>query len=136
MSWRPSQGSATYTAVAEDGRGRLWSCNTSSTSCQISGLFCGRRYRVYAAGVDERCTGAKSNIEEIHTGGRSTRPRGSSLLTDTEGGKLPHTVTHAITLKQQCRAGPCRAGPGQLLSLTTLLDMLIVFHPRSSCCQL
>lgn len=68
VSWQPSQGSLSYMAVTENAEGHRWSCNTSSTTCQISGLLCGQRYQVYAAGVDEKCIGAKSNMEVIHTG--------------------------------------------------------------------
>lgn len=66
--WQASQGSVSYMAVAENAEGLRWSCNTSSTTCQISGLPCGQQYRVYAAGVDEKCIGSKSNTEVIHTG--------------------------------------------------------------------
>lgn len=72
MSWQRSQGSVSYLAVAEDVTGRQWSCNTSSTSCQIAGLTCGQRYHVHVVGVDEKCVGAKSNIEEIQTGERAS----------------------------------------------------------------
>ncbi|KAI3368520.1 hypothetical protein L3Q82_025527 [Scortum barcoo] len=67
VSWQASQGSVSYVAVAEDAQGHRWSCNTSSTTCQISGLLCGQQYKVYAAGVDENCIGAKSNIKMIRT---------------------------------------------------------------------
>ncbi|XP_034066039.1 uncharacterized protein LOC117542456 [Gymnodraco acuticeps] len=65
--WQASEGSVSYTAVAEDEQGRSWSCYTSSSSCQISGLPCGQQYHVYVAGVDEECIGAKSDVKVIHT---------------------------------------------------------------------
>ncbi|XP_074491158.1 uncharacterized protein fndc7b [Sebastes fasciatus] len=65
--WQASQGSVSYMAVAEDAQGRRWSCDTSSTHCQISGLLCGQKYYVYVAGVDDKCTGAKSDVEMIRT---------------------------------------------------------------------
>ena len=68
VSWQASKGSFSYMAVAENAEGHRWSCNTSSTTCQISGLPCGQQYYVYAAGVDANCVGAKSNIEMIRTG--------------------------------------------------------------------
>ncbi len=68
VSWLASQGSVSYMAMAEDAEGRQWSCNTNSTTCHISGLLCGQQYKVYAAGVDEKCIGAKSNVEMIQTG--------------------------------------------------------------------
>lgn len=68
VSWQASQGSVSYMAVAKNAEGRRWSCNTSSTACQISDLPCGQRYQVYVAGVDEKCMGAKSNVKEIRTG--------------------------------------------------------------------
>ncbi|XP_054646058.1 uncharacterized protein LOC129188936 [Dunckerocampus dactyliophorus] len=67
VSWQASQGSVTYVAVAENAQGQRWMCNTSSTSCSISGLLCGQQYQVYVAGADEKCIGAKSNIEEFQT---------------------------------------------------------------------
>ncbi|CAB1419900.1 unnamed protein product [Pleuronectes platessa] len=67
LSWQASQGSFSYMAVAEDAQGHQWSCNTSSTSCQIPSLLCGQQYQVYAVGVDANCFGAKSNIEVIRT---------------------------------------------------------------------
>lgn len=69
VSWQTSRGSLSYMAVAEDADGLRWSCNTSSTTCQISGLLCGQQYQVYTVGVDENCIGAKSNVEVIRTGG-------------------------------------------------------------------
>lgn len=68
VSWQGSQGSVSYTAVAENADGLRWSCNTSSTNCQITALPCGQQYQVYVAGFDETCIGAKSNIEVIRTG--------------------------------------------------------------------
>lgn len=68
VSWQASQGSISYMAVAENAQGRQWSCNTSSTSCQIPELLCGQQYQVYVVGVDEKCNGAKSNPEVIRTG--------------------------------------------------------------------
>ncbi|XP_068446237.1 uncharacterized protein [Clinocottus analis] len=55
VSWQASQGSASYMAVAKDAQGGQWSCNTSSTTCRISGLLCGQQYQVYVAGVDTPC---------------------------------------------------------------------------------
>lgn len=66
--WQASQGSISYIAVAENAQRRQWSCNTSSTSCQITELLCGQQYQVYVVGVDEKCHGAKSNTEVIRTG--------------------------------------------------------------------
>ncbi|XP_040040842.2 uncharacterized protein fndc7b [Gasterosteus aculeatus] len=67
VSWKASQGSASYMAVAKDAQGRHWSCNTSSTTCQMSGLLCGQQYQVYVAGMDETCIGAKSDVKVINT---------------------------------------------------------------------
>ncbi|XP_061739473.1 uncharacterized protein LOC133540674 [Nerophis ophidion] len=67
LSWQASPGSLTYTAVAENTRGQRWTCNTSSTSCSIPALQCGQSYQVYVSGVDDRCNGARSQIEEIQS---------------------------------------------------------------------
>ncbi|KAK2835181.1 hypothetical protein Q5P01_015665 [Channa striata] len=65
VSWQASQGSVSYTAVAENAEGHQWSCNTSSTSCQMPELLCGQQYHVYVFGFDGNCIGAKSNTEVI-----------------------------------------------------------------------
>ncbi|XP_034531079.1 uncharacterized protein LOC117806306 [Notolabrus celidotus] len=67
VSWQASQGSLSYMAVAENKEGREWSCNTTSTACQISSLPCGQQFQVYSVGVDDECIGAKSNIKVIRT---------------------------------------------------------------------
>ncbi|KAG7513796.1 fibronectin type III domain-containing protein 7 [Solea senegalensis] len=67
LMWQSSLGSASYMAVAENAEGSKWSCNTSSTSCQISQLPCGQQYHVYAVGVDDTCFGDKSNVEVFST---------------------------------------------------------------------
>ncbi|XP_062419461.1 uncharacterized protein LOC119216595 [Pungitius pungitius] len=67
VSWEASLGSASYVAVAKDAQGRHWSCNTSSTTCQMSGLLCGQQYQVYVAGMDGTCIGAKSDVKVFNT---------------------------------------------------------------------
>uniref|UniRef100_A0A3B3BWR1 Fibronectin type-III domain-containing protein n=1 Tax=Oryzias melastigma TaxID=30732 RepID=A0A3B3BWR1_ORYME len=67
VSWEASQGSVSYMAVAENAKGDQWSCNTSSTTCQIPDLLCGQEYKVFVAGVDQNCFGARSNMKTIHT---------------------------------------------------------------------
>lgn len=68
VSWQASSGSVSYMAVATNEQGRQWSCNTSSTSCQLSSLLCGQQYSLYVVGVDDKCTGAKSDVKTIRTG--------------------------------------------------------------------
>ncbi|KAF7202765.1 putative LOC107392962-like protein [Nothobranchius furzeri] len=67
VSWMASKGSVSYMAVADNGKDQLWTCNTSSTACQVSNLPCGQDYKVYVVGIDDKCTGAKSNITKIQT---------------------------------------------------------------------
>ncbi|XP_023809630.1 fibronectin type III domain-containing protein 7-like [Oryzias latipes] len=67
VSWEASQGSVSYMAVAENTKGDQWSCNTSSTTCQIPDLLCGQEYKVFVAGIDENCFGARSGMKTIHT---------------------------------------------------------------------
>uniref|UniRef100_A0A3P9QGS6 Fibronectin type-III domain-containing protein n=1 Tax=Poecilia reticulata TaxID=8081 RepID=A0A3P9QGS6_POERE len=67
VSWQDSQGSMSYMAVAENENGRQWTCNTSSTTCQIPELLCGQKYDVYVVGIDSTCFGAKSEIKTIRT---------------------------------------------------------------------
>ncbi|KAM9385761.1 uncharacterized protein fndc7b [Pholidichthys leucotaenia] len=65
VSWQASKGSDSYIAVAENDQGFQWSCSTTSTSCQISGLPCGQEYKVYVSGIDDKCTGTKSSIKMV-----------------------------------------------------------------------
>ncbi|PWA21255.1 hypothetical protein CCH79_00009504 [Gambusia affinis] len=67
VSWQGSQGSMSYMAVAENENGRQWSCNTSSTTCQIPELLCGQKYDVYVVGIHSTCFGAKSEMKTIRT---------------------------------------------------------------------
>ncbi|XP_074523504.1 uncharacterized protein fndc7b [Halichoeres trimaculatus] len=67
VSWLGSKGSFSYMVVAENEEGQHWSFNTSRTSWQISSLPCGQKFKVYARGVDDKCRGAKSNVQVIHT---------------------------------------------------------------------
>ncbi|CAJ1061142.1 uncharacterized protein LOC117806306 [Xyrichtys novacula] len=67
VSWQASKGSFSYMAVAENKEGRQWACTNSTTTCKIFNLPCGQRFEVHAVGVDNECTGAKSNMEVIHT---------------------------------------------------------------------
>ncbi|TMS20298.1 Fibronectin type III domain-containing protein 7 [Larimichthys crocea] len=67
VSWQASQGSASYMVMAVDAEEHRWSCNTTSTTCQIFDLPCGQQYHVYAVGVDQNCFGSKSNIEIFRT---------------------------------------------------------------------
>ncbi|XP_034036686.1 fibronectin type III domain-containing protein 7 [Thalassophryne amazonica] len=67
VSWEVSQGSVTYMAVAKDSEGHKMSCNTSTTTCQITGLLCGQHYEVYVVGVNKNCVGSKSTSQMIQT---------------------------------------------------------------------
>ncbi|KAL1022755.1 hypothetical protein UPYG_G00031900 [Umbra pygmaea] len=67
LVWAASNGSDSYTAVAQSNRGHRLSCNTSITACDISGLLCGQVYKVFVAGVDQNCVGATSNIQVVKT---------------------------------------------------------------------
>ncbi|KAL2090270.1 hypothetical protein ACEWY4_014958 [Coilia grayii] len=65
VSWTASRGSISYMAVAEGSLGFLGSCTTSGTACNITGLACGQTYQVYVAGIDDTCTGARSDAQML-----------------------------------------------------------------------
>ncbi|XP_062308247.1 uncharacterized protein LOC134012721 [Osmerus eperlanus] len=67
VSWVASKGSLSYMAVAECTQGQKRTCNTTSATCNITGLVCGQEYKVYVVGLDDGCAGAKSNIYVLHT---------------------------------------------------------------------
>ncbi|XP_053718297.1 uncharacterized protein LOC128757216 [Synchiropus splendidus] len=64
---RINTGSASYRAIALDAEGHQLSCSTEGGSCNITGLMCGRCYKVYAVAVHETCESLRSELREINT---------------------------------------------------------------------
>uniref|UniRef100_A0A8C5HBY8 Uncharacterized LOC114458429 n=2 Tax=Gouania willdenowi TaxID=441366 RepID=A0A8C5HBY8_GOUWI len=68
VSWSPSAGAQSYTAVAESDTGHMVQCtSTSSTSCSLSGLLCGQTYSVGVSATDDTCTSPLNNTVSLST---------------------------------------------------------------------
>ncbi|CAL8396350.1 unnamed protein product [Boreogadus saida] len=99
VSWRPSQGSDGYRAVAEAPDGARLSCATTggAAECRIAGLRCGQRYSVHVVGVNAGCPGEPSNA--------------TTLQTETKKTKTKHKIRRrtrasaAVVTELDCRAG-------------------------------
>ncbi|XP_016319981.1 serine-rich adhesin for platelets-like [Sinocyclocheilus anshuiensis] len=68
VSWAASSGLVSYyTVTAVDDNGQTLTCNSSSTSCDISGLLCGQVYNVSVTAMSVDCTGQRSEVRRINT---------------------------------------------------------------------
>uniref|UniRef100_A0A9J8D0Q5 Fibronectin type III domain-containing protein 7 n=1 Tax=Cyprinus carpio carpio TaxID=630221 RepID=A0A9J8D0Q5_CYPCA len=66
--WAASSGRVSYyTVTAVDDNGHTLTCNSSSTSCDISGLSCGQAYNVSVTAMSVDCTGQRSEVRRIST---------------------------------------------------------------------
>ncbi len=69
VSWAASSGLVSYyTVTAVDDNRHTLTCNSSSTSCDISGLACGQAYNVSVIAMSVDCTGQRSEVRRINTG--------------------------------------------------------------------
>ncbi|XP_077060714.1 uncharacterized protein fndc7b [Siphateles boraxobius] len=67
VSWKASQGSVSYMAVAEGSGGHRVTCDTTQKTCNIIGLQCGQTYQIYVSGVDGGCIGSRSEVHILET---------------------------------------------------------------------
>ncbi|XP_041125693.1 uncharacterized protein LOC121326478 isoform X3 [Polyodon spathula] len=65
--WAQSKGAVSYTATAKASSGRLFSCNSTGTMCNITSLLCGQKYTVTVTGLGNNCNSVRSNATEIET---------------------------------------------------------------------
>ncbi|XP_067303573.1 fibronectin [Pseudorasbora parva] len=67
VSWKPSQGAFSYTAVAQGSGGFASSCNSTSTTCEFTNLLCGLTYSFSVTASDHTCTSAQSHSVDLDT---------------------------------------------------------------------
>ncbi|XP_064190128.1 uncharacterized protein LOC135254105 [Anguilla rostrata] len=68
VSWAGSAGADSYTATLEDGDGRSTNCQAlGATSCNVSGLNCGKTYHVTVAASDGYCTSPESPATDVQS---------------------------------------------------------------------
>ncbi|XP_069497964.1 serine-rich adhesin for platelets-like [Ambystoma mexicanum] len=63
--WDAAAGALSYTATASGPGGTMHTCNTSSLTCDLSGLLCGRNYSVSVTAVGSSYTGPPSNTVQL-----------------------------------------------------------------------
>ncbi|KAE8611013.1 hypothetical protein XENTR_v10012303 [Xenopus tropicalis] len=67
VSWDSAAGAELYTANVVWGNEDPHSCNTSSVSCDISGLSCGKVYTATVTAANEKCKSKPSSEVQIQT---------------------------------------------------------------------
>ncbi|KAJ8376161.1 hypothetical protein SKAU_G00067410 [Synaphobranchus kaupii] len=68
VSWGESAGADSYRATLEDSDGRSTDCQVlGANSCNITGLNCGKTYRVTVAASDGYCTSAESQTTDAQS---------------------------------------------------------------------
>lgn len=68
VSWQPSRGAFSYTAVAQGSGGFASSCNSTNTTCEFTNLLCGLTYSISVSASDDRCTSTQSQSVGLDTG--------------------------------------------------------------------
>ena len=71
VSWEPSKGASSYTAIAQGSGGYTETCNSTSptTTCMFTELLCGHSYSITVSASDDQCSSAESSavVRAIHT---------------------------------------------------------------------
>lgn len=68
VSWEPSQGALSYTAVAQGRAGSAPSCNSNATTCLLNDLRCGSNYSITVLASDDFCSSAATPAVQTATG--------------------------------------------------------------------
>ena len=71
VSWGLVFGANSYRATAYDRNGTGLSCNSTSTTCQISNLLCGTQYEVLVTAISDDCTSVSNTSSLFETGEKS-----------------------------------------------------------------
>lgn len=68
VSWEPSKGATSYTAIAQGNGGYASPCITNGTTCLFNDLLCGLNYSITVSASDDTCSSPPSSAVELHTG--------------------------------------------------------------------
>ncbi|KAM4642168.1 uncharacterized protein O3C94_016554 [Discoglossus pictus] len=68
LSWDPTSGADGYISSVVGASGEDLTCNTTGTSCDVSGLQCGHTYNATVTAVNEQCRSAPSITAQLQTG--------------------------------------------------------------------
>ncbi|XP_076840783.1 uncharacterized protein fndc7b [Brachyhypopomus gauderio] len=91
--WENSAGAEFYIAIATNGDGQQYTCNSSDSTCAADGLLCGRRYNFSVTAFSKQCHSGASNTVESETA--PCAPLGVTTSVDCANGTL--TVRWAPT---------------------------------------
>uniref|UniRef100_A0A8C1BB54 Fibronectin type-III domain-containing protein n=1 Tax=Cyprinus carpio carpio TaxID=630221 RepID=A0A8C1BB54_CYPCA len=127
VSWAASSGLVSYyTVTAVDDNGHTLTCNSSSTSCDISGLSCGQAYNVSVTAMSVDCTGQRSEVRRISTAPCDPQNITTVLQCDTNTANVTWAAsagangyTAMATDRQQQRLASCQS-MGTSCQLTSL----------------
>lgn len=72
VTWNLVFGANSYRATAVDGTGESLNCTSASSSCQITMLKCGEKYRVTVTAISDDCESTSTNFTLFETGEQST----------------------------------------------------------------
>ncbi|KAK6484735.1 hypothetical protein HHUSO_G12572 [Huso huso] len=67
VSWDQSRAAQLYSVKALAGNGETASCNTSDTTCHLTGLNCGQKYTVNVLGMTGTCKSLTSSDLDLYT---------------------------------------------------------------------
>ena len=68
VTWDLVFGANMYRATAVDGTGASLNCTSASTSCQITMLQCGEKYRVHVTAISDDCESISNFSSTFETG--------------------------------------------------------------------
>lgn len=68
VTWGAARGASSYSATAVADQGSTIHCNTTNTSCFLTGLQCGQSYNVSVAARSWACDRESSLTHRIATG--------------------------------------------------------------------
>lgn len=68
VSWQLNEGSSFYVATAEGHDRSILMCNSTSTSCDLTGAKCGMQYTIIISASSDKCSSLRSPPLKMHTG--------------------------------------------------------------------
>ncbi len=68
VNWQLNEGSSFYVATAEGHDQSILICNSTGTSCDLSGAKCGMQYTILISASSDKCSSLRSPPLKMHTG--------------------------------------------------------------------
>ncbi|KAI4885449.1 hypothetical protein NFI96_001413 [Prochilodus magdalenae] len=67
VSWSPGEGAVSYSATLQSSDGHTYTCNSTTTSCDVTNLPCGQTYSVTVAAKGLNCSSTNSTGSPVTT---------------------------------------------------------------------